>query len=115
MIAQLTHLRPKPGNVDRVIALLEEWGQATRDEASRPLYSFLCRDEDHLFLVSLHTDRESYATAASAGATWLERLMPLLVDGHGPTYHGPVLAQEGSVVANDMTFPAAIKIGPRLL
>src|SRR5262245_11269538 len=113
MIAQLTHLRPKPGNLERVIALLEEWGAATRHDRSRPIYSFLCRDDDHLFLVSLHADQQGYEAAARTGADWHRRLMPLLVDDHGPTYHGPVLAQEGTVVGDDITFPSAIKIGTR--
>lgn len=113
MIAQLTHLRPKPGNVERVIALLEEWGAATRHDRPQPIYSFLCRDDDHLFLVSLHADQHSYETTARASASWLERLTPLLVDDHGPTYHGPVLAQQGRAEGNDMTLPSAIKIGTR--
>jgi hypothetical protein len=39
-----------------------------------------------------HADQASYESAAREGEHWLERLMPLLVADHGPTYHGPVLA-----------------------
>jgi len=113
MIAQLTHLRPKRGHMDRVIALIKEWGNATRSDPARPAYSFLCRDDDHLFVVSLHADQPSYEATATANAPWLSRLMPLLADNHGPTYYGPVLAQEGRVVADDMAFPSALKIGNR--
>ncbi len=113
MIAQLTHLRPKPGNMDRVIALIKEWGTATRNDRSRPAYSFLCRDDDHLFVVSLHGDQPSYEATAAANAAWLRRLLLLLVDDHGPTYYGPVVAQEGAVRADDMAFPSAVKIGTR--
>jgi hypothetical protein len=113
MIAQLTHLRPRPGNLERVIALIEEWGRATRADGSRPAYSFLCQDEDHLFVVSLHADRQNYEATARGNAAWLERLMPLLVENHGPTYYGPVLAQEGRGVSDDLIFPSAMKIGGR--
>ena len=113
MIAQLTHLRPKPGNMDRVIALIKEWGIATSSDRARPAYSFLCQDDDHLFVVSLHVDQPSYEATATANVAWLSRLGPLLVDNHGPTYYGPVLAQEGRVFADDMAFPSAVKIGNR--
>ena len=111
MIAQLTHLRPKPGNVEQVLGLLREWGLATRDASNRPSYSFLCPDRDHLFVVSLHADRASYEAGASANAGWLARLMPLLVDNHGPTYAGPILAQEGRANGDDGPFPSAVRIG----
>src|SRR5215470_10891123 len=101
MIAQLTHLRPRAGNLERVIALLEEWGMATRDDGDRPVYSFLCQDDDHLFVVSLHADRESYERAAAASRAWRDRLLPLLVADHGPTYYGPVLAEEGHGARGD--------------
>ena len=113
MIAQLTHLRPRPGQLDQVLALLREWGEATRDQPERPRYSFLCQDADHLFVVSLHDDASVYRAAAEADAPWLARLMPLLVDGHGPTYYGPILAQEGGAHGDDGPFPAALKIGAR--
>ncbi len=113
MIAQLTHLRPKPGNVEHVIALLAEWGLATADDPSRPAYSFLCRDEDHLFVVSLHADQPSYEATANANRAWLERLMPLLVQDHGPTFYGPVLAQAGAARGDGSPFPSALKIGNR--
>jgi hypothetical protein len=113
MMAQLTHLRPRPGNLQRVITLIEEWGRATRDDASRPAYSFLCRDEDHLFVISLHADPERYEATARANADWVDRLMPLLVENHGPTYYGPVLAQEGRGLSDDMIFPSAMRIGGR--
>jgi quinol monooxygenase YgiN len=111
MIAQLTHLRPRPGHTDAVLALLREWGEATRDAPARPSYSFLCQDDDHLFVVSLHADQASYEAGARANAAWLARLMPLLVDGHGPTYYGPVLGQEGQAAGDGVPFPAALKIG----
>lgn len=111
MIAQLTHLRPRPGNVEQVLALLREWGVATRDEAHRPSYSFLCQDRDHLFVVSLHADRASYEAGAQACTEWLARLMPLLTEKHGPTYYGPVLAQDGRAGGSDGPFPSALKIG----
>ena len=111
MIAQLTHLRPRPGNMERVIELLKEWGIATRNDACRPAYSFLCQDDDHLFVVSLHADQQSYEKTAAVNAAWLSRLGPLLVEDHGPTYYGPVLAQQGRVLADDMVFPSALKIG----
>lgn len=111
MIAQLTHLRPKPGNVEKVLGLLREWGLATRDASNRPSYAFLCQDRDHLFVVSLHADRASYEADASANAGWLARLMPLLVDNHGPTYAGPILAQEGRAGGDDGPFPSAVRIG----
>jgi hypothetical protein len=113
MIAQLTHLRPKPGNADNVIALLREWGSATRNDLSRPTYSFLCQDEDHLFLVSLHADQASYEAAADANRAWLTGLMQLLADDHGPTYYGPVLAQEGAASGDGSVLPSALKIGNR--
>ncbi len=114
MIAQLTHLRPKPGSMDDVIALLKEWGLATRNDPDRPSYSFLCRDEDHLFVVSLHADQARYETGASANRAWLARLMSLLVDDHGPTYYGPVLAQEGTAGGDEGSpFPSALKVGNR--
>jgi hypothetical protein len=113
MIAQLTHLRPRPGHLDQVLVLLREWGEATRDRADRPRYGFLCRDGDHLFAVSLHDDDAGYRAAAAADAPWLARLMPLLADDHGPTYHGPVLAQDGTARGSDGPFPAGLKIGGR--
>jgi hypothetical protein len=113
MIAQLTHLRPRPGRLDRVLALLREWGEATRGGSARPRYAFLCRDDDHLFVVSLHDDDAGYRAAARADAAWHARLLPLLVEGHGPTYCGPVLAQEGRAEGSDGPFPAALKIGDR--
>jgi hypothetical protein len=113
MIAQLTHLRPRPGHLEAVLALLREWGEATRDAPGRPTYSFLCRDDDHLFLVSLHADQEGYEAGARANASWLARLMPLLVDGHGPTYYGPVLADEGRAQGAGAPLPSALKIGDR--
>ena len=111
MIAQLTHLRPKPGNVEKVLALLTEWGLATRDASHRPSYSFLCQDRDHLFVVSLHADQASYEAEANANADWLARLMPLLVTNHGPTYSGPILAQDGRAGGGDGPFPSAVRIG----
>jgi hypothetical protein len=113
VIAQLTHLRPRPGELDRVLALLEEWGRATRDDAHRPGFTFLSRDEDHLFLVALYPDAAGYEAGARAAASWLARLMPLLADGHGPTYCGPVLAHEGGAGASGMPLPAAVKVGHR--
>jgi quinol monooxygenase YgiN len=113
MIAQLTHLRPKPGRLDAVLALLREWGEATRSAPHQPSYSLLCQDEDHLFVVSLHADRASYEAAARASAAWLARLMPLLVDNHGPTYYGPVLAQAGSARGDGPALPASLRIGTR--
>ena len=112
MIAQLTHLRPRPGNVEKVVALLKEWGVATREDGHRPSYAFLCQDRDHLFVVSLHQDAASYEAGARASAAWVARLMPLLVDPHGPTYHGPVLSQEGRAGGDDWPFPSAIRIEP---
>lgn len=111
MIAQLTHLRPKPGNAEKVLGLLKEWGLTTRDDPHRPSYSFLCQDRDHLFVVSLHTDRASYEAGARANAAWLARLMPLLVENHGPTYYGPILAQDGAARGDDGPFPSAVRIG----
>lgn len=113
MIAQLTHLRPKPGNMDNVIALIREWGLATKNDPARPLYSFLCRDEDHLFVISFHTDQASYEAVAAANGAWLARLMALLVDDHGPTFCGPVLAQEGAASGDGSVFPSALKVGNR--
>jgi hypothetical protein len=113
VFAQLTHLRPRPGQLGQVLALLREWGEATRQHPDRPRYAFLCQDDDHLFVVSLHDDDARYRAAAGADAAWLARLMPLLVEGHGPTYCGPVLAQDGSAHGADGPFPAALKIGER--
>jgi hypothetical protein len=113
MIAQLTHLRPRPGQVEAVLALLREWGDATREAPGRPCFSFLCQDDDHLFVVSLHADRAAYEAGARAGAPWLVRLMPLLAEQHGPTYYGPVLALQGQAGGSDECFPAALKIGFR--
>ena len=111
MIAQLTHLRPKPGNVEKVLSLLKDWGLATRDAGHRPSYAFLCQDRDHLFVVSLHADQASYEAEAKRSAGWLARLMPLLADHHGPTYAGPVLAEEGRATGDGGPFPSALKIG----
>ena len=110
MIAQLTHLRPRPGCMTTVIELIKEWGVATRDDSERPAYSFLSQADEHLFVVSLHADQGRYEAAAAASAAWLDRLMPLLVDNHGPTYHGPVLAQNGRAQGEDMPFPSALGI-----
>jgi quinol monooxygenase YgiN len=112
MIAQLTHLRPRPGQLEAVLALLREWGEATRDDPRRPSYAFLCQDDDHLFLVSLHADQAAYEAGARASQAWLARLMPLLIDHHGPTYYGPVLAQAGSATGTGV-LPSAIRIGSR--
>lgn len=112
-IAQLTHMRPREGKLDEVAALVEAWGEATKDADGRPPYSFLCQDEDHLFVVSLHESAEAYAATADANAPRLERLMPLLVEGQGPTYYGEVLAQQGSANGADFDFPAALRIGRR--
>lgn len=113
MIAQLTHLRPTPGKMPAVLALLREWGEATRDAPDRPSYAFLCQDDDHLFVVSLHADQARYEAAAHASVEWLARLMPLLIDRHGPTYYGPVLAQAGQAIGDSAPFPAALRIGAR--
>ncbi|MBM3939500.1 MAG: hypothetical protein FJ318_01130 [SAR202 cluster bacterium] len=113
MIVQLTHMRPKPGNFDKVIALFEEWGEAEKHRTSRPAYSFLSQDEDHLFLVSIHHDQREYEAAARANAEWVAKLMPLLVDTQGPTYYGTVLRYEGSIGGDGPHLPSAIKIGNR--
>ena len=116
-IAQLTHMRPRDGKLDEVIALIQEWGEATRGDAGRPSYSFLCQDDDHLFVVSLHESTEAYNATAEANEAWHERLMPLLVDEQGPTFYGEVLAQEGTAgpeaSAGRMAFPAAMRIAKR--
>ena len=113
MIAQLSHLRPKPGNVDKVIALIKEWGAQTRADSNRAAYSFLCQDEDHLFVVALHADQASYEATARGNAAWLAKLMPLLVDNQGPTFYGTVIAHEGSVRGSGDAFPSAVKLGSR--
>ena len=64
-------------------------------------------------VVSLHESAEAYAAAADASAPWLERLMPLLVEGQGPTFYGEVLVQQGSAGGTDIEFPAALRIGER--
>ena len=66
-----------------------------------------------MFLVSLHEDQASYEAVARANATWLARLMPLLVDNQGPTFYGPVLAHHGHAHGTDEPLPSAIKVGAR--
>ena len=112
-IAQLSHMRPRDGKLDDDVALVKEWGEATKDADGRPSYSFLCQDDDHLFVVSLHESVDAYHAAAKANEAWLERLMPLLVEAQGPTFYGEVLAQQGSAGGTDIEFPAALRIGER--
>ena len=115
-IAQLTHMRPREGKLDEVIALIKQWGEATQNDPGRPSYSFLCQDDDHVFVVSLHASIEAYNATADANEAWRERLMPLLVETQGPTFYGEVLAQEGAAgprADDGVAFPAAMRIGRR--
>ena len=112
-IAQLTHLNPREGKVDEVVRLIEEWGAADAAEGNAPAYAFLCRDEDHLFVVSLHDSVDAYNAQAAAGG-WMERLTPLLVDPHGPTFYGEVLTQQGNPgAAVGGPLPSAMRVGKR--
>ena len=113
-IAQLTHLLPREGKVEEVARLIEEWGAADAAAGKAPAYAFLCRDDEHLFVVSMHESVETYNAQAEAAAAWLERLAPLLVDPHGPTFYGEVLAQQGGPgPASGGPLPAALRVGKR--
>ncbi len=113
-IVQLTHLLPREGKVEEVARLIEEWGAADAAEGKAPAYAFLCRDEEHLFVVSMHESVEAYNAQAEASAAWLERLTALLVDPHGPTFYGEVLAQQGDPgAAVGGALPGALRVGKR--
>ncbi len=112
-IAQLSHMRPHEGKVDKVVALVKEWGEAKTDADGRPSYSFMCQDEGRLFVVSLHESVDAYHATAKANAAWLERLMSLLVEAQGLTFYGVPLAQQGSANGTDIAFASTLCIGER--
>ena len=95
MIAQLTHLRPKPDCFEAVIKLLDAWARETATDPDGPRSSFLSQASDHLFVVSIYESEETYKRAIARHDHRRAALMALLVENHGPTYFGPVLNEFG--------------------
>ena len=117
MIAQLTHLMPRPDCFDKVVELLEEWGLVSFSDRSSDVIplSFVSRDGEHLFVVSMYNSEEEYKNAVADNRQWTEKLMPLLVEHHGPTYYGEVLGMGGGELENcGIPLPSGIFIGDRL-
>lgn len=117
MIAQLTHLRPRSDCFERVVALLKQWGlsSSSKENDEQTPLSFVSRDGDHLFVVSLHRSEEEYRKLVANNRSWTEQLMPFLIEQHGPTFYGEVLGLEVSgLEQRGEALPAGIYIGDRI-
>jgi len=117
MIAQLTHLRPLPERFDEVVELLQEWGLSSSSAApgDEMPFSFVSRDGGHLFVVSLHDSEANYRKSVGSSRRWIEKLMPLLVEHHGPTYYGEVLGMKGKgLQGSGIPVPPGIYIGDQI-
>lgn len=106
MIAQLTHLRPKPGCFDRVMAYLDQWGKESESAPDGPSSSFISVAEDHIFVVSHYADETAYRNAIAQHQQRLQLLMDLLVENHGPTYYGEVIRRsDADAIASGLYIP----------
>lgn len=101
MIAQLTHLRPRPGCCEKLIDLLRDIARQTGNGEDQPSYAMMTRLGDHLFVVARYPSQEVYDRAIAANTALYNSMADLLVDNHGPTYTTDVIEEFGTISAAD--------------